>query len=76
VISRRVLLFLIAAAAILPMAIALVVAVARLLAAMQDAAGAAALDRVALALGIVWALNLMMLLMALAIERLGPPGDS
>ena len=74
-ISRKVLLVLVAAAAILPMAIAVIVAVGRLLAAMQDAAGAAVLDRVALALGILWAVNVISLVMALALERLGPPGD-
>jgi hypothetical protein len=75
VISRKVLLVLVTSAAILPMAIAVVVAVARLLSAMQDAAGSAVLDRVALALGILWALNLIALVMSLALERLGPPGE-
>jgi hypothetical protein len=75
VISRKVLLVLVTSAAILPMAIAVVLGVGRLLAAMQDAAGAAVLDRVALGLGILWALNLISLVMALALERLGPPSE-
>ena len=75
VVSRRVLLFLVACAVILPMTIAVLVAVARLLAAMQDAAGAAVVDRVALAAGILWALNLIALLLALALDRLVPPGS-
>ena len=74
-ISRKALLFLLGSAAILPMAIAVVVAVGRLLAAMQDTAGAAVLDRVALGLGILWAINLISLVMALAIDQVVPPGD-
>jgi hypothetical protein len=75
VISRRVLLTLLLCSTVLPMAIVVVVAVARLLAAMQDAAGAAVLDRVALALGILWAVNLISLLIALALVQLMPPDD-
>ena len=74
-ISRKVLLILVAAGAMLPIAIAVVVAVGRLLAAMQDSAGAAVLERVALGLGILWALNLIALVMALALERLEPPNE-
>jgi hypothetical protein len=61
VISRRILLVLIMAACVLPVAIVVVVAVGRLLAAMDDAAGARALDGVALALGILWIVDLVCL---------------
>ena len=64
---------LVTAACILPVAIVVVVAVGRLLGAMDDAAGALALDRVALALGIVWGIDLVCLLVAMAINGLEPP---
>ncbi len=54
------------------MAIAIVVGVGRLLGAMGDEAGALAVDRTALALGILWAIALVCLLLALAIQILGP----
>jgi hypothetical protein len=72
-IPRRALTFLLAAGCVLPVAIAIVVGVGRLLSAMGDAAGALALDRTALALGILWAIALVCLLLALAIQILGPP---
>ncbi|MEX2113744.1 MAG: hypothetical protein WD845_11195 [Pirellulales bacterium] len=72
-ISRRILTVLLAIGCVAPVAIAIVVGVARLLGAMDDAAGALALERVALALGIVWAISLVCLLLALAINVLGPP---
>ena len=72
-ISRRVLLVLVMAACVLPVAITVVVAVGRLLGAMNDAAGASALDGVALALGIAWIVGLVCLVVALAINSLGPP---
>ena len=74
-ISRRVLAVLVTAACILPVAIAIVLAVGRLLGAMQDAAAAAVLDRVALAIGILWAIDLVCLLVAQGINSLGPPDD-
>jgi len=72
-ISRRIITTLLAAGCVLPIALVIVVGTARLLAAMDDAAGALALDRIALALGIVWAISLVCLLLALAINALGPP---
>ena len=74
-ISRTVFAILVAAACILPVAIAIVLAVGRLLGAMQDASGAAVLDRVALAIGILWAIDLVCLLVAQGINSLGPPSD-
>jgi hypothetical protein len=73
VISRRVLTTLLFAACVLPVATLVVVAVGRLLGAMADAAGAAALDRIALALGILWTIDLVCLVLAQAINTLGPP---
>ena len=72
-ISRTVLAILVTAACILPVAIAILLAVGRLLGAMQDDAGAAVLDRIALAAGILWAVDLVCLLVAQGINSLGPP---
>lgn len=74
-ISRTVFAILVTSACILPVAIAIVLAVGRLLGAMQDEAGAAVLDRVALAIGILWAIDLVCLLVAQGINSLGPPSD-
>ena len=74
-ISRTVFAILVTSACILPVAIAIVLAVGRLLGAMQDEAGAAVLDRVALAIGILWAIDLVCLLVAQGINSLGPPAD-
>lgn len=67
VISRRILAWLVIAALVLPIALSVTVAAARLLAAMQDAAGSAALDRVALVLGIVWVVDLVCLVISVAL---------
>lgn len=75
-ISRPVLAILVTAACILPVAIAILLGVGRLLGAMEDAAGAAVLDRVALAMGLLWAINLVCLLVAQGINSLGPPSNS
>jgi hypothetical protein len=66
---------LVTVACILPVAITIVLAVGKLLGAMQDAVGAAALDRVALAVGILWGIGLVCLLVAQGINSLGPPSD-
>ena len=71
-ISRRILTWLVTAALVLPVALSIAVAAARLLGAMQDEAGAAVLDRIALALGIVWVLDLVCLVIALALALLTP----
>ena len=72
-ISRRILLGLVTAACVLPVAITVVVTVAWLLAQMHDRAAAAVLDRVALAIGILWVIDLILLVVALAIHVIGPP---
>lgn len=71
-ISRRVLTILVTAGCVLPLALVVLLGVARLLLAMEDAAAAAVLDRVALAAGIVWAIDLLCLLLALGIQQIGP----
>ena len=75
-ISRRALTVLVTAACVLPIAIVILLAVARLLGAMEDAAAAAVLDRVALAGGIFWVTNLVCLLIGQGINSLGPPPGS
>ena len=72
-ISRHILTALVTAACVLPVAITVVVAVGWLLGAMADASGAAALNRIALALGIVWIILLVCLVLAQAINTLEPP---
>jgi len=68
--SRRVLLRLLASALFLPIAIVLIAALSRLLAALEDPAGAVAFDRIALGVGIVWVLVLVGLPIVLAIQSL------
>jgi hypothetical protein len=76
VISRRVLTTLVTVAAALPVAIVVLLAAARLLGAMQDDAAARVLDRLALAGGVLWAIDLVALLLALGLNALGSePGD-
>ena len=69
-IGKRTLLMLVAGALFAPIAIVLVLAVATLLGAMQDDAGQYALKRVALGLGMLWALDLVGLLIATAMHLL------
>lgn len=54
----------------LPLAAALALGVARLLAAMSDAAGARALDFAALGVGLLWVIVLAALVSLLAVDRL------
>ena len=54
---RRVLLWLLAGTLFLPIVILLILAVGRLLGALEDPAGETVFDRIALALGIVWAVS-------------------
>lgn len=67
-ITRRSLNLLVTVGCLLPIALVIVLGVARLLAAMEDASGAMVLDRIALGVGIVWALDLVVLLLALGIR--------
>lgn len=69
-ITQRALHWLVTVGCLLPIALVIVLGVSRLLAAMQDGAGAAVLDRIALGLGIVWGIDLVVLLLALGIRAL------
>lgn len=47
--------------------------VSKLLGAMQDHSGAAVLDRISLAIAILWAASLVAMLLLLALKSFGPP---
>ena len=68
-------MMLVAVAGLLPLAIVVLLAAARHLDGMQDAAAASVLDRVALGLGVLWVIDLVCLLLAVGINSLGPPPD-
>ena len=74
-IPNRIVLSLIAVAILLPITLCVVLGVAALLGQMGDAAGGAVLNRIALAGGILWAINLIFLLLALAVGSLGGPNE-
>jgi hypothetical protein len=77
--ARRSITLLLAAALLLPVVVCVVVAAARVLAAMDDHAGAAVLDRVALGCGMVWIVVLVALVLVQAaaalLERPSGRGD-
>jgi hypothetical protein len=74
-IPNRVILALIATALVLPITICVVFGVAALLQAMGDASGGGVLNRTALGFGILWAVDLICLVLLLAIGSLrGPDG--
>jgi hypothetical protein len=74
-IPPRVLWTLLAAAVVLPMAIALLAGVAGLLGAMGDTWGDAVVRSVALACGLAWILDLVCLVLAQTINGLADPPD-
>lgn len=74
-ITRRALNLLVTIGCLLPIALVIVLGVARLLATMQDTGGAAVLDRIALGLGMVWGIDLVVLLLALGIRALDAAGE-
>jgi uncharacterized membrane protein len=65
-----VILWLLVGTLFLPIAIVMILTVARLLAALEDAAGAVAFERLGLVLGIVWALAIVALTVVLALQSL------
>ncbi len=69
-VPRRVILLLIAAALVLPTVICVVLAVGSVLTAMGDTSGWVVLRRIALAGGILWAIDLICLLVVLALGAL------
>ncbi|HEY5311746.1 MAG TPA: hypothetical protein VIK18_04480 [Pirellulales bacterium] len=74
-ITRRVLLCLASCSALMPVPLAVLVGLGRLLAAVGDAAGARVVDAVALAVGVAWAVGLIGLVLGLAAYTLFPPDD-
>lgn len=74
-ISQRVILGLIVAAVGLPIVVCVLVGLSYLLAAMGDAAGAQCVGRFGLAAGVLWVIDLIALLLAVAINSLDRPED-
>jgi hypothetical protein len=72
-VPRRAVILLIAGVVVLPLAAWAVVAVAALLGAMNDAAGELLLRRIAWLGGALWAVDLVCLVVALAINSLSEP---
>lgn len=70
-IPRRYVAPLVLAAIALPIVVCALIGIARLLGAMADAGGALAVDRVALACGILWIVDLLLLVIVLGINSLG-----
>jgi hypothetical protein len=73
VILRRALVVLIAVALVLPIVTLILLGTSRLLSAMDDQAGAGVLDRLALAAGVLWAIDLVVLVIVQGLHTLGPP---
>ena len=69
-IARCVVLSLVAGALLLPIAICVIAGVGALLGALGDSSGAVVLGRTALGVSILWAINLIGLILALAINSL------
>jgi hypothetical protein len=73
-IFSRLLVTLVFAGILLPITLCVVLGVAALLVQMGDAAGGGVLHRIALAGGILWAVDLICLILVLAIGLIGWPG--
>ncbi len=74
-IPRWIILLLLAAAAVLPVAVCVVLALATLLGAMGDALGAQVLVYTSWAIGTLWCVGMVTLLLALAVRSLGESGN-
>jgi len=74
--TRPVLALLVCLALALPMVVIVLLAVAAVLGAMQDLVGQAVVERMALAGGVLWAIDLVLMLVAVAISSLGKGDDS
>ncbi len=72
---QRVLLFLTAAALFLPVGTIVLWGLAQVLGKMGDASGGVVVGRVALACGILWALDVVFLVLVQAIHLLSPPDE-
>jgi hypothetical protein len=78
-VSKTALLLLLAGAVVLPIGTSVVLGLAVLLGSLGDPAGATALRWVALGLGVVWVVNLVLLVLVQAFHSLSDsddPGDS
>jgi hypothetical protein len=75
-IPRHSIALAIAGAIILPIAICLILAVASLLSAMGDSIGGGAMRWVALGCGIIWTLDLILLVLALGVNALSATDDA
>jgi hypothetical protein len=67
---RRIIFCLLAGALFLPIAILLILSVGRLLLALEDPGGGALFGRLALVLGVTWALDVICLPIVLAVQAL------
>jgi hypothetical protein len=74
-IPDRIVLSLVIAAVLLPITLCVVLGVAAMLAQMGDTAGGTVLNRIALAGGIVWVIDLICLVLTLAIRSLHGPDE-
>jgi len=76
---QRALVTLIVIAVVLPIGVCVILALGELLGAMGDSAGGVVLDRVALATGVLWVVDLICLVLALGVNSLidprGPPDE-
>jgi hypothetical protein len=72
---RRILLLLMAAALVLPVAISVLAGVSTLLSALGDAMGGYVLGRIALTCGILWVINLVALIIVQTLGGLIGPDD-
>jgi hypothetical protein len=75
-IPRQTIALVIAGAIILPIAICLITGAASLLAAMGDTIGGGVMRWIAFGCGMVWALDLILLVLALSINSLSESNDS
>jgi len=75
-VSRPVVVSLVVAAVLLPIAICVVLSVSALLSAMGDAAGGGVLLRIALGCGLLWIVDLVGLVLVLAIHHLDGPASN
>ena len=75
-IPRHSIALAIAGAIILPIAICLILAVASLLSTMGDSVGGGAMRWVALGCGIIWALVLILLVLALGVNAVSAADDA
>lgn len=74
-IPKRTILGLLVGALLLPIAILLLLVVSKLVGAMGDAGGALFLGRTGIVVAVLWALDTICLVVALAINTLGGPDE-